>query len=191
MPATGLVKQGAGFRFASSNGFGIGTFYNWYGDLPLAHPITCNVQTEEHEFKDVLNTKYAIIWGSDIVQTRMPDAHFFSDVRAKGVKLVYIAPYYDPTATAVDEWIRVRPGTDAALALGFCHVVAKRGLTDDEHLRRTTSGPLLVRNDNGKYLKASDTMADGDAKTFMVFDSHTKSPVPDEYFIDTCALPGT
>jgi nitrate reductase alpha subunit len=142
VPATGIAKQGAGFRFASVNGFGIGTFYNWYGDLPLAHPITWNVQTEEHEFKDVLNTKYAIIWGSDVAQTRMPDAHFFTDVRAKGVKLVYIAPYYDPTASIVDEWVRVRPGTDGALALGFCHVVVKRGLTDEAHLRRTTSGPL-------------------------------------------------
>jgi nitrate reductase alpha subunit len=141
VPATGIAKQGAGFRFASVNGFGIGTFYNWYGDLPLAHPITWNVQTEEHEFKDVLNTKYAIIWGSDVAQTRMPDAHFFTDVRAKGVKLVYIAPYFDPTASMVDEWVRVRPGTDGALALGFCHVVVKRGLSRRGHLRRTTSGP--------------------------------------------------
>ncbi|RAI24617.1 hypothetical protein CH340_26110, partial [Rhodoplanes serenus] len=64
VPATGLVKQGAGFRFAAVNGFGLGTFYNWYGDLPIAHPMTWNVQTEEHEFKDVLDTNYAIIWGS-------------------------------------------------------------------------------------------------------------------------------
>jgi nitrate reductase / nitrite oxidoreductase, alpha subunit len=191
VPATGLVKQGAGFRFASSNGFGIGTFYNWYGDLPLAHPITWNVQTEEHEFKDVLNTKYAIIWGSDMLQTRMPDAHFFTDMRAKGVKLVYIAPYFDPTANAVDEWVRVRPGTDAALALGFCHVVVKRGLTDESHLLRTTSGPLLVRSDTGKYLKASDLAADGNAKTFMAYDPKAGKAVPDTYFSDKLALTGT
>jgi len=191
VPATGIAKQGAGFRFASVNGFGIGTFYNWYGDLPLAHPITWNVQTEEHEFKDVLNTKYAIIWGSDMLQTRMPDAHFFTDMRAKGVKLVYIAPYYDPTASAVDEWVRVRPGTDGALALGMCHVVVKRGLTDAAHLLKTTSGPLLVRNDNGKYLKAADVMADGDAKAFMVFDPAAGKAVPDAYYSDKPALTGT
>lgn len=191
VPATGIAKQGAGFRFAASNGFGIGTFYNWYGDLPLAHPITWNVQTEEHEFKDILNTKYAIIWGSDIAQTRMPDAHFFTDVRAKGVKLVYIAPYFDPTASMVDEWVRVRPGTDGALALGMCHVVVKRGLADEAHLRRTTSGPLLVRGDNNKYLKASDVLADGDAKAFMVYDPQAGKAVPDAYFSDKSALTGT
>ena len=191
VPATGIVKQGAGFRFAAVNAFGIGTFYNWYGDLPLAHPITWNVQTEEHEFKDVLNTKYAIIWGSDMVQTRMPDAHFFADVRAKGVKVIYISPYFDPTASAVDEWVRVRQGTDGALALGMCHVVVKKGLTDNNHLLRTTSGPLLVRNDNGKYLKASDVKADGDAKTFMVYDPATGMAVPDVYFSDKPALAGT
>lgn len=191
VPATGLVKQGAGFRFASVNGFGIGTFYNWYGDLPIAHPMTWNVQTEEHEFKDVLNTKYAIIWGSDMVQTRMPDAHFFADVRAKGVKLVYVSPYFDPTASAVDEWVRVRQGTDAALALGMCHVVVKRGLVDAAHMLRTTSGPLLVRGDTKKYLKASDLAADGDPKTFMVYDAGAGRPFPDVYFSDKPSLTGT
>lgn len=191
VPATGIVKQGAGFRFASVNGFGLGTFYNWYGDLPLAHPITWNVQTEEHEFKDVQNTKYAIIWGSDVVQTRMPDAHFFTDARAKGVKLVYISPYFDPTATAVDEWVRVRQGTDGALALGMCHVIVKRGLVDAAHLLKTTSGPLLVRSDTGKYLKAADVGADGDPKAFMVFDKMAGKPVVDTYFSDKPPLIGS
>ncbi|MFO1330090.1 MAG: molybdopterin-dependent oxidoreductase [Rubrivivax sp.] len=190
VPATGIVKQGAGFRFASVNGFGLGTFYNWYGDLPLAHPITWNVQTEEHEFKDVLNSRYIAIWGSDICQTRMPDAHFFSDARAKGVKLVYISPYFDPTAAWVDEWVRVRPGTDGALALGLCHVVVKKGLVDESHLRRTTSGPLLVRADNGKYLKASDLADGGDAKAFMVWDPNASAPVVDQYFNDRWPLTG-
>lgn len=191
VPATGIVKQGAGFRFASVNGFGLGTFYNWYGDLPIAHPMTWNVQTEEHEFRDVLNTKYAFIWGSDVVQTRMPDAHFFADVRAKGIKLVYISPYFDPTASAVDEWVRVRQGTDGALALGMCHVVVKRGMVDEAHMRRTTSAPLLVRQDNGKYLKAADVEAAGDAKAFMVYDPQSGRPVPDTYFSDKPPLTGT
>ncbi len=190
VPATGIVKQGAGFRFASVNGFGIGTFYNWYGDLPLAHPITWNVQTEEHEFLDVLNTRYAIIWGSDILQTRMPDAHFFTDVRAKGVKLVYVSPYFDPTASAVDEWVRPRPGTDGALALGMCHVIVKRALVDEAHVRRTTSGPLLVRSDTGKYLRASDVEPGGEANAFMVYDAAEGRAVPDVYFADRAALTG-
>ena len=191
VPATGVVKQGAGFRFASVNKFGIGTFYNWYGDLPLAHPITWNVQTEEHEFLDALNTKYCILWGSDMVQTRIPDAHFFSDIRAKGVKTVYISPYYDPTATFVDEWVRPRQGTDAALALGMCHVIVKKGLVKNDYVKRTTSGPVLVRGDNGKYLRAADLKADGDAKTFMVWDSSSGAPIADTYFSDQPALTGT
>jgi anaerobic selenocysteine-containing dehydrogenase len=191
VPATGIIKQGAGVRFASVNSFGIGTFFNWYGDLPLAHPMTWNVKSEEHEFRDVLNSKYAIIWGSDVFQTRMPDAHFFTDIRAKGVKLVYISPYFDPTASGVDEWVKLRPGTDAALALGMCHVIVKKGLTDEAHLRRTTSGPLLIREDNSKYLKASDVDPDGDPKTFMVYDSKSEAPVPDVYFSDEPPLTGS
>ncbi len=191
VPATGLVKQGAGFRFASVNRFGIGTFYNWYGDLPLAHPITWNVQTEEHEFLDMLNTRYCIIWGSDMMQTRIPDAHFITDIRAKGVKTVYISPYYDPTAAMVDEWVRPRQGTDAALAMGLCHVVVNKGLAKDDHLRKTTCGPLLVRGDNQKYLKEADLRDGGDAKKFMVWDPDISVAVVDEYFSDKPALTGT
>ena len=191
VPATGLVKQGAGFRFASVNGFGIGTFYNWYGDLPLAHPITWNVQTEEHELMDVQNSKYVIMWGSDMVQTRIPDAHFFMDVRAKGVKTVYISPYFDPTATAVDEWVRLRPGTDAALAMGMAHVVVKKGMTQDDYIKRTTSGPLLVRDDNGKYLRQSDVQADGGMDVHLVWDPEAMAPMPDEYYSDKPSLTGT
>lgn len=191
VPATGLVKQGAGFRFASVNSFGIGTFYNWYGDLPLAHPITWNVQTEEHEFLDWINTKYAIIWGSDILETRKADAHFFTDAQARGVKVVYISPYYDPTASLSDEWIRPRPGTDAALALGFAHVMVKKGLVKEDYLTKTTCGPLLVREDNGKYLKAADLVSGGDPKSFIVWDTTTNGPKVDEYYSDTAALEGT
>ncbi|PLX32688.1 MAG: hypothetical protein C0605_17695 [Hyphomicrobiales bacterium] len=191
VPATGIVKQGAGFRFASVNKFGIGTFYNWYGDLPLAHPITWNVQTEEHEIMDVQNSKYVIMWGSDMVQTRIPDAHFFMDVRAKGVKTVYISPYFDPTASAVDEWVRLRPGTDAALALGMCHVIVKKGMSKDNYIKRTTSGPLLIRDDNGKYLRESDLKSDGKKKTFIVWDPASKTPSADKYFSEAAALTGS
>lgn len=191
VPATGLVKQGAGFRFASANSFGIGTFYNWYGDLPLAHPITWNVQTEEHEFLDLINTKYAIIWGSDMLETRLPDAHFFTDAQVRGVKVVYISPYYDSTAAMADEWIRPRPGADAALAMGFCHVMLKKGLVKGDYVKKTTCGPLLVRKDNGKYLKEADLVSGGSTKNFIVWDMAIKGPKVDEYYSDTAALEGT
>jgi anaerobic selenocysteine-containing dehydrogenase len=190
VPATGLVRQGAGTRFAAVNGFGIGTFYNWYGDLPLSHPITWNVQTEEHEFKDVLNTRYCIIWGSNVVETRLPDAHFFTDIRARGVKLVYVSPFYDATATKSDEWLRPRPGTDAALAMGMCNVIVNRGLINEESVRRTTTGPLLVRRDTGRFLRMSELFPDGSDKEYVVIDSGGK-PRADRYFDDGVMLQGS
>jgi anaerobic selenocysteine-containing dehydrogenase len=190
VPATGLVRQGAGIRFAAVNGFGLGTFYNWYGDLPLAHPITWNVQTEEHEFKDVLNSRYCIIWGSNMVETRLPDAHFFTDIGARGVKRVYISPFYDATATKCDEWVRIRSGTDAALALGMCHVIVNKGLMNEEYVRRTTTGPLLVRKDTGRFLRMSELYSDGSDKEYVVMDAGG-SPRADRYFDDGVILQGS
>jgi len=190
VPATGLVRQGAGIRFAAVNGFGLGTFYNWYGDLPLAHPITWNVQTEEHEFKDVLNTRYCIVWGSNIVETRLPDAHFFTEARARGVKLVYVSPFYDATATKSDEWMRPRVGTDAALALAMCSVIVTEGLVDEDHVRRTTTGPLLVRRDNGRFLRMAEIVAGGSESEYVVIGPDGR-PRADAYFDATASLVGS
>lgn len=62
VPATGIVKQGAGSPAAAQR-YLVWHLYTvrW---RPAAGASTWNVQTEEHEFKDVQNTKYAIIWGS-------------------------------------------------------------------------------------------------------------------------------
>jgi anaerobic selenocysteine-containing dehydrogenase len=190
VPATGLVRQGAGTRFAAVNGFGLGTFYDWYGDLPLAHPMTWNVQTEEHELKDVLNSRYIVVWGSNIVETRLPDAHFFTEARARGTKLVYVSPFYDATATKSDAWLRPRVGTDGALAMGMCNVLVRKGLVDEGYLRRTTTGPLLVRRDNGRFLRMSEIAPGGSDTERVVIDAAGR-PRADVYFDDDVLLDGT
>jgi anaerobic selenocysteine-containing dehydrogenase len=42
---------------------------------------------------------------------------------------------FSMTAAKADEWLPVRPGTDAALALGIAHVIVRDGLQDQAFLR--------------------------------------------------------
>ncbi|MGA7270774.1 MAG: molybdopterin-dependent oxidoreductase, partial [Acidimicrobiia bacterium] len=76
-----------------------------------------------------------------------------------------------------DPWLRVRPGTDAALALAITNVMIERGWYDDPFVRRWTSGPLLVRTDTGRFLRAADLASDGDAGHYVVWDEVSRLPL--------------
>ncbi len=41
-------------------------------------------------------------------------------------------------------WLQLRPGTDAALALGFIHVILKENLWDQAFVEKWTNAPFLV-----------------------------------------------
>ncbi|MGQ7250045.1 molybdopterin-dependent oxidoreductase, partial [Halomonas sp. V046] len=81
------------------------SFYDWYCDLPPASPQTWGEQTDVPESADWYNSGYIIAWGSNVPQTRTPDAHFFTEVRYKGTKTVSITPDYAEVSKLTDEWL--------------------------------------------------------------------------------------
>ena len=81
-------------------------------------------------------------------------------------------------AIKADHWLRVRPGTDAALALGLVHVMLERGWYDEEFVRSWTNAPLLVRADTGDLLRASELAAAGKGTGFVAWDTLASAPVP-------------
>jgi nitrate reductase alpha subunit len=85
-----MVSYAAGTRYLSLLGGTCLSFYDWYCDLPPASPMTWGEQTDVPESADWYNSSYIIAWGSNVPQTRTPDAHFFTEVRYKGTKTVAI-----------------------------------------------------------------------------------------------------
>ena len=79
--------------------------------------------------------------------------------------------------TKADPWLRVRPGTDAALALAITNVMIERGWYDEAFVRRWTNGPLLVRSDTGRLLRASDLSVDGDSGHYVAWDEVAGQPI--------------
>ena len=61
-------------------------------------------------------------------------------IRERGGKLVVVDPRRTETAREADEWIPIRPGTDAALLLAMVQVLLERGRIEQESLRRSASG---------------------------------------------------
>lgn len=65
-------------------------------------PQVWGEQTDVPESADWYNSNYIIAWGSNVPQTRTPDAHFFTEVRYKGTKTVSITPDYSEVAKLTD-----------------------------------------------------------------------------------------
>jgi anaerobic selenocysteine-containing dehydrogenase len=80
-------------------------------------------------------------------------ARHIADARERGMKLVVIEPRLSNSAAVADEWIRINPGTDAALALAMINVLIEKGLVDYDFIKNATNGPYLVDVDSGYFLR--------------------------------------
>jgi len=153
---TGYVHKGAVIALANLAGWSLHHPYDQNGDLPMFWPMTFGVQTEELEPLEWLNSRYVAVFGSNILGTRIPDAHFLVEARNRGAKLVVFDPNYSPTAAKADEWYQIKGSSDAALGLGISKIIIEENLYDEEFLKTYTDMPLLIRLDNGKRLLADE-----------------------------------
>ena len=83
------------------------------------------------------------------------------------MRLIVVDPRRVGLANKADVWLRVRPGTDGALALGIANLMIERGWYDRDFIRDWTNGPLLVRADTGRLLTERDLAPDGDARALL------------------------
>ncbi len=81
-----------------------------------------------------------LLWGTNTLTANPHLWPFVLSAREKGAPVICIDPIRTRTARQCDEWIAIRPGTDAALALGVMHVLFGEGLQDDDYIERYTIG---------------------------------------------------
>ncbi len=173
IPAMSMVSYAAGSRYLSLLGGVCMSFYDWYCDLPPASPQTWGEQTDVPESADWYNSGFLMLWGSNVPQTRTPDAHFYTEARYRGAKSVVVSPDYSEAAKFSDMWLPAKQGTDAALAMALGHVILREFRLDrkaeyfEDYCRRYTDMPMLVRlvERDGNYVPdrmvRSSEFADG------------------------------
>lgn len=169
IPAMSMVSYASGSRYISLIGGTMLSFYDWYCDLPIASPQTWGDQTDVAESADWYNSAYIIAWGSNVPQTRTPDAHFFTEARYNGTRVVGVSPDFSELSKLSDIWLHPKQGTDCAAAMAMVHVVLREFFIDrqvdyfQDYCRRFTDLPMLVmlRKDGerwvpDRYVRASD-----------------------------------
>ena len=78
------------------------------------------------------DARLIILWGMNPAETRMgPNtAHFIAGARDRGARVILIDPRFTDSGVLADQWIPIRPGTDAALAAALAYVMEAEGLVD-------------------------------------------------------------
>ena len=120
---------------------------------------------------DWFHSELLLIWANNPAYSAIPWYHYIVEARFNGGEVVTIAPDYSPSAIHGDTFMPVRIGSDAALALGMCRVIIDEGLMDEPFVREQTDLGLLVRTDDGRFLRQCDLREGGSDSVFTLFDA--------------------
>lgn len=169
IPAMSMTSYSVGTRFLSMIGGTLPSFYDWYCDMPIASPQVFGDQTDVPESGDWWNAGYLIVWGTNLPITRTPDAHFMTEARYRGQKVVVVSPDYSDHTKFADDWLAAAPGTDGALGMAMGHVILSEFYRDrtvpyfDTYAKTYTDLPFLVALEEygqshvpGKFLTSAD-----------------------------------
>lgn len=127
----------------------LGGYLNHYGtystaQISAAMPYTYAANAG-NSIDDIANSKLVVLWGNDPANTRMSGGgviyHIQQAKKLGGAKVISINPLYtDTDLTITDEWIPIRPGTDAALVSALAYVMVTENLHDQAFLDKYCVG---------------------------------------------------
>ena len=118
------------------------TICSMAGTVGMRMTVGANVGADP---EGIPSSDLVLLWGTNTLTSNPHLWPFVLEARANGARIVAIDPIKTRTAEQCDEWIAIRPGTDAALALGMMHVLFDRGLTDTDYIERHTIGIDALR----------------------------------------------
>ncbi len=176
LPLHGIIGKFGIFRMANQLGLldahvrGVGpdkakgarewSEYTWRGDQAPGQPFVHGLQTSDIDLNDLRFTKFTVQVGKNLIENKMPEAHWLIELMERGGRIAVIAPEYNPTATKADYWISVRPGlSDTAIFLGVTRMLMEKRWYDEDFVKKFTDFPLLVRTDTLKRLRPEEIIA--------------------------------
>ncbi len=138
---------------------------NWHKDVAHAYTFGSGVGTPDLE-----RAGCVILWGHNPNVSWLARAERLARARARGARVVVVDPRRVGPAVRADRWLRVRPGTDGALALALAGAMIEEGWYDEAFVRRWTNAPFLVHEAEDRLLTAADLDPAGRPDRFVVWD---------------------
>jgi len=92
------------------------------------------------ECPDFSKTNCILVWGANPPNNWPHQAVHLMDAWGRGVPMIVVDPELRETSSKADIWLQLRPGTDAALGLGFINVIITEALYDKEFVEKWCIG---------------------------------------------------
>ena len=140
--ATGTNRGWVGYftRFANAYGkqtMGPGIAQCWFPRM-TAGILTFGTPALENPCYE--GSKCLLVWGVNPPATWPAKTVGLMEARSRGAKMIVVDPLLCETSSKADLWLQLRPGTDAALALGMLHVIIEEEIYDKEFVERWCFG---------------------------------------------------
>ncbi len=139
-------------------------------------------------------SKHIIIWASNpLGNTRAAvTTRAILDARDEGAKINHIGWLFNSTAALSDKFVAVKRGSDIALALSMAREIISCDAHDKDYLIKHTVAPLLVREDTGLFLRASDIGLASDANDYVAVVQGAAVPIkPHDHELRDVQLTGS
>jgi anaerobic selenocysteine-containing dehydrogenase len=124
------------------------TICSMAGTVGMRMTVGANIGADP---EGIPSSDLVLLWGTNTLTSNPHLWPFVLEAREKGARIIAIDPIKTRTAAQCDEWLAIRPGTDAALALGMMNVLFDRGLIDDDYVARHTIGIAELRQRAREY----------------------------------------
>lgn len=135
---------------------------NWHKDIASRITYGSDIGTPDFAATDCI-----LLWGHNPAATWLARSVEVQKALRRGASLIVVDPRPTLYARRADCWLKVRPGTDQALALGLANLLLQSGRFDVDFVREWSNATLLVREDTGAFLRESDLMPGGDDSVFF------------------------
>jgi len=139
---------------------------NWHKDFGSSLTFGSNIGVPDFD-----NTGCMLFWGFNPSTSWPAYAHAAMQARRRGARMIVVDPRRAGLAGSADQWLAVRPGSDLVLALSIAGEMIENRWYDEEFISQWSNGPLLVRNDNGRFMAADQSTARGTQRTLLAWDT--------------------
>lgn len=109
-----------------------------------------------NDWLDLPNADHILCWACNPTEAMVGRYHNVTEAQAAGATLTVIDPNFTLTAAKSDRFIPIQPASDGLLAIAVMQKILERGLQDEDFLKHQSVGAFLVKDADGKYLRASD-----------------------------------
>jgi anaerobic selenocysteine-containing dehydrogenase len=158
--------------FGSPNNCNANEICGWHRSAAAQFTFGASRATPELD-----KTGCVLLWGYNPSTAWLSQATGVVAAQARGARVIVVDPRRAGVAARADLWLRVRPGSDGALALGIAGVMIAEGWFDQDFIRDWTNGPLLVRSDTGRLLTERDLSPHGSPACYLAWDAAAQRPV--------------